>query len=195
MGLPRKKKNYISPEEFLEIRRNSPDDLEYIDGEIVARAGTSRAHGLITVAIAKLVDIALGSASCVASSGISVAVQRSFLIPDLVVYCDGGDFTTEDDLLRNPVAVFEVLSDSTEGYDHGPKWMRYQQIPSLMHYVMISQDLPLVEVYSREAEGEWHYRVATGFDGVLSLSHLGFSITCRTSTIVSSLSRKADRRH
>ena len=60
----------------------------------------------------------------------------------------------------NPVLILEVLSDSTETDDRGEKWAHYQRIPTLREYVLFSQSVRRVEVYSRdEAEPRlWHYR-------------------------------------
>ncbi len=176
MVLPLKKQAYVSPEEFLEIRRTSDVPTEYMDGEIVAMAGASKAHGQVVSAVDRLIGNALVDGPCEVSSTISVEAPRSYLIPDLVVYCDGGDFTPKDDVLRNPILIVEVLSTSTEDYDLGRKWMRYQQIASLKHYVLIAQDTPSVAVYTREPGGGWHYDVATGRDGIAVLSYLDLSI-------------------
>ena len=171
------RQTYMSPEEFLETQRHALAPSEYMDGEMIAMASGSKAHGQITAALMLRVGMALLGKSCEASTTTSVAAPGSYLIPDVVVYCDGGDFTPDDEVLRNPLVIFEVLSASTEGYDHGPKWMRYQQLPSLMHYVLISQSSATVELFTREPAGGWHYQVVTGLDGVLNLSHLDINIT------------------
>ena len=168
--------SYISAEQYLESQRHALTPSEYMDGEMIAMASGSKAHGQITAAIMLRVGLSLLGKPCEASTTTSVAALDSYLIPDVVVYCNGGDFTPDDEILRNPVVIFEVLSSSTEGYDHGPKWMRYQQIESLMHYVLISQSSATVEVFTRESEGGWHYEVATGLDSILNLSHLDVKI-------------------
>jgi Uma2 family endonuclease len=163
---------FISPEQYLEIERTAEFRSEYISGEMFAMASPSKAHGLLVSAIDSEVGNVLRDGSCDISIGISVAAPASYLIPDVVVYCDGGDFTSDNEILRNPVVIFEVLSASTSDYDHGHKWIRYQMLPSLMHYVLVSQDEPRVDVYTRESDGGWHYDVLIGFDSVLHLSHI-----------------------
>jgi Uma2 family endonuclease len=39
---------YFTPEQYLEIERISPIKHEYIDGQIIAMAGATKAHVLIT---------------------------------------------------------------------------------------------------------------------------------------------------
>jgi len=49
----------------------------------------------------------------------------------------------------NPQLIIEVLSESTERYDRGDKWLAYRTIPSLTDYVMISSIRREVEHYQR----------------------------------------------
>jgi len=170
------KKTYISPEQYLEIRRTSDALSEYVDGEVLAMAGNSKMHGIIVASLTRLVGNFLVDKPCDTSAGISIKAPTSYLIPDLVVYCGDGEFTADDDLLLNPLVVFEVLSDSTERYDRGHKWMKYQQIDSLRHYVMISQSEPFVEVYSRRPDGGWNYDSATGIARQVNLGHLDLTL-------------------
>jgi Uma2 family endonuclease len=53
--------------------------------------------------------------------------------------------------ITRPVVVFEVLSEETELLDRSDKRREYQALPPLVHYVLMSQDTPHVEVYSRRA--------------------------------------------
>jgi Uma2 family endonuclease len=75
----------------------------------------------------------------------------------------------------NPKVVFEVLSPGTEFYDRGEKREQYQRIETLCEYVLLSQDAPRVEVWSRATSSdEWSYAVY-GAGDVLDLR----SISCR----------------
>lgn len=80
-------------------------------------------------------------------------------------------------MLLNPTVIFEVLSDSTEDFDRGPKFLRYRaQLPSLQEYVLIWQVAPIIEVYTRQAKG-WFLAEYTGLESSLYLP----SIDCRLS--------------
>ena len=57
--------------------------------------------------------------------------------------------------LINPVAIVEVLSDSTEGYVRGKKFGHYRRIASLKEYVLVSQDDHLIEGFRPNAAGHW----------------------------------------
>jgi Uma2 family endonuclease len=52
----------------------------------------------------------------------------------------------------------EVLSQSTEGYDRGKKFISYTSIPSFTEYLLVSQDEVLVEQRVRLAPQEWRQR-------------------------------------
>ena len=79
------------------------------------------------------------------------------------------------DVLLNPTVVFEILSPSTEKYDRGEKFRRYQQIESLQDYVMVSQDQARIEHHHRQTDGTWKEAEVNGLDAALVLS----SIDCR----------------
>jgi Uma2 family endonuclease len=175
MALP-VKQSYISPEQYLESQRTAEFPSEYMDGEMIAMSATGKAHGQIASALTAIVHTALQNKPCESSSGIAVEAPASYLIPDLVVYCDGGEFDSDYDYLQNPVIIFEILSSSTALYDRGRKWMRYQKIDSLMHYVLIAQDEAAIEVFTREAGGGWHYDAVSGLSTVIRLSHLDLEI-------------------
>jgi Uma2 family endonuclease len=67
--------------------------------------------------------------------------------PDLLVSCAPTD---RDRLFRKePILLIEVMSPSTERVDRGEKKLNYLQIPSLLEYVMVAQDVPKVDVLRR----------------------------------------------
>jgi Uma2 family endonuclease len=82
-------------------------------------------------------------------------------------------------VLTNPSAVFEVLSDSTERFDRGAKFVGYRSIPSLRECVLISQHERRVEHYTRRDDDTWVLQeyaaagsVALAAGGVLELEAL-----------------------
>ena len=62
-------------------------------------------------------------------------------------------------ILSNPSVVVEVLSETTEKCDRGDKWEAYRRVPSLTDYLLVSQTVPHIEHFQREADGSWRYRV------------------------------------
>jgi Uma2 family endonuclease len=83
-----------------------------------------------------------------------------YVYPDASVVCGRPEFQDEArDTLLNPTVVVEVLSDSTEAYDRGEKFVQYQSMPSLTHYVLASQRAPRIEVFTRQPDGGWLLRI------------------------------------
>ncbi len=74
-------------------------------------------------------------------------------MPDVVLTRDLSDWDKSRRLkpfkIQCPLIVVEVLSPSTERYDRGEKFARYQRCPTLEVYILVSQDEPHAEVYRR----------------------------------------------
>lgn len=70
----------------------------------------------------------------------------------------------------------EVLSPSTEAYDRGKKFEIYQLIEGFREYVLIHQDRPRVEHYSRQDDGTWILRISSGKDGSMHIDRFGATI-------------------
>jgi Uma2 family endonuclease len=96
-----------------------------------------------------------------------------YAYPDLTIVCGEQRFHDEQrDVLLNPTVLIEVLSPSTEAFDRGRKFARYQQIASLPDYVLVAQDEPRIEHYVRQANDRWLLSVATGLAGSLTVASL-----------------------
>ena len=77
--------------------------------------------------------------------------SRMYTYPDISVVQGKPRVADElEDILLNPVVIFEILSPSTEEYDRGVKFRQYRTIDSLKDYILIDQDQVRIEQYSRE---------------------------------------------
>lgn len=146
--------------EYLELERSTDMRHEYLAGEAWMMSGGTPRHAGIKTNLTTTVATALVRTPCRAYDAdlkIRVVATGLATYPDLSVICGGLEIHPEDpNAGTNPTALFEVLSPSTEAWDRGGKFQHAQQIPSLRHYVLVSQDEPLVEVYTR-SEGGWLY--------------------------------------
>jgi Uma2 family endonuclease len=97
-----------------------------------------------------------------------------YAFPDLTVVCGKRQYHDQyKDVLLNPAVLVEVLSPSTESFDRGEKWLRYQTwLPTLMNYILVSQTAPQIEQYSRQTNGEWIYSFVEGLDREVHLSSI-----------------------
>jgi Uma2 family endonuclease len=163
--------DWISPEEYLEIERRAERKSEYFNGEMFLMAGASKEHGHIAVEITAIVRNQLRGKPCVPfGSDTRVKIPgKNFFYPDLTIACSPEWMDNEFDTLLNPVVVFEVLSPSNEAWDRGGKFREYRRIPSLREYVLVSQDKPLIEIYSRREDGAWLLRAVEGRDASIAL--------------------------
>jgi Uma2 family endonuclease len=156
-------------DQYLEIERQTEDRYEYLDGQIFAMAGESIAHGDISANLGGLLHSQLRGTLCrvlvkdtKVRSGPNPhpgSTKGLFSYPDLVVICGELQFHDEhQDVVLNPTAIFEVLSESTESFDRGEKFHRYRMWnPTLSDYVLVSQTQPVIEHYARQADGGWLY--------------------------------------
>jgi Uma2 family endonuclease len=97
-----------------------------------------------------------------------------FSYPDVVVVC--GELEYHDaflDVILNPTASIEILSPSTEAFDRGEKFLRYQRWnPTLKDCVLISQHAPVVEKFSRQSDGRWEYEAFLGIETTVRISSI-----------------------
>jgi Uma2 family endonuclease len=171
--------HHVTPEEYLALERASEFRSELIDGQIVAMSGTSRAHSLIVVNLAREISVQLRGRPCeiyIADMRVRVAPTGLYTYPDLAGLC--GEPRLEDghhDTLTNPALVIEVLSPSTEAYDRGEKFAQYRALDSLCEYVLVAQDRMRVEHYRRQ-EAQWVLTALDGPDAVLNLESIGCTV-------------------
>jgi hypothetical protein len=93
-----------------------------------------------------------------------------------MVICDEPQYhDPHRDVVLNPRLIIEVLSASTEAFDRGEKFLRYNTWnPTLTDYLLVSQSRPLIEHFVRQHDGGWSYYVYQGLDQSLPLH----SIAC-----------------
>ena len=163
--------------DYLEVEEVSVVRHELIDGEIVAMAGGTPEHAALASAIPALLGPQLSGQSCrTYSADLRIRVRATGLATyaDASVVCDPvlRDPSSPSHVV-NPKVIFEVLSPSTEFYDRGEKREHYQQIDALREYVLLAQNTPRVESWSRSsASGAWSYAVY-GLGEVVDLRSIG----------------------
>lgn len=174
----------FTPEEYLALERSTEVRHEYLDGSVYAMAGESPEHSTICFNLAVVVGLQLRDKPCRGFSPnmkVRTDPRGLFAYPDLTVVCGEPSFHDERrDVLINPTVIFEVLSPSTEAYDRGEKFLRYRtEIAALQDYVLVAQDRPRVEHFSRQADGTWLRAEVNGLGGVLVLPSIDCRITLR----------------
>jgi len=139
-----------TPEDYLAIERISPIKHEYIQGQLVAMAGASKAHVIIVGNLSALLVNHLRGTGCVpyaTDMKVRLPELNIFYYSDIAVTCDERDRIFSEDFILHPKLIIEVLSDSTEAFDfpsetlreRGDKFADYKTIPELEEYVLIHQ--------------------------------------------------------
>ena len=77
---------------------------------------------------------------------VRLAIQQNkyYTYPDVMVSYDPVD-RHDPYQWQHPVLIAKILSPSTAEYDRTGKFARYQTLPSLRHYLLISQATWVVE--------------------------------------------------
>jgi len=164
---------YVTPDEYLAGERLSESRSEYLDGVVCPMTGASFKHIKVVANLTtELVTQLRGRPCDVLPSEMKVRLpdSRKFFYPDVIVLCGEPQFHDErTDIILNPLLVIEVLSESTEAFDRGAKFLAYQTLDSLKEYVLVAQDRPVVEQYVRNEGGTWTYTLASGLESSLTL--------------------------
>lgn len=170
----------ISPEEYLRRERLAEYKSEYLNGEIFAMSGASRAHNLVTMNISVQLGQQLRGRPCEAYAGdmrVKVASVGFYTYPDVVVVCGEPNFEDAQlDTLLNPTVLIEVLSQSTERYDRMAKTFYYRTIESLEEHLLVAQHKVHLEHYVKQPNGEWSLAEYTSPDAIAKLESIECSL-------------------
>jgi Uma2 family endonuclease len=181
MATPQKDFVYrYTPEEYLTLERASETKHEYLDGEIYVMAGGSPKHNQICFNTIVAIGAQIINTSCVGYTSdqkIRTDPQDLFSYPDLTVVCGEPIFHDDhQDVILNPKIIIEVLSPRTEVYDRNTKLERYQNIPALTDYILISQNRPCVEHYARQkGKRQWLFTMETDLTAEIEIA----SVKCK----------------
>ena len=172
----------ISVDDYLLGEQQTDIKHEYLDGQVVAMGGASRAHGLLVMSLSALLLPAARQKHCqLFAADMKLRLDHDgasyFYYPDLVLSCDPAD---RDPLfVRSPCLLVEVLSPSTERIDTREKLLAYRLLPSLREYLLLRQDTLHAELYQRRDDGGWTHQRLKQPDDAFSLLCLQVSVSLR----------------
>ena len=159
----------ISMEDYLEMEYASMERHEYMEGKIRTMAYASENHREICSNINYLLQ------AFYRERGEHVYTNQTLIFfhdcergyyPDATIFppeIEYRDYRGKMKTALNPLVIVEVLSESTAHIDRGEKWLCYQTIPSLVEYVLVSQEVMVVETYTRKnSKSEWRYKSFEG---------------------------------
>jgi Uma2 family endonuclease len=173
-------KSFLTPEQYLELERDSETRHEYYDGQMFAMAGAEEPHVVLVANLVTSLNTQLRDRDCrVYSTDMRVNVSATglYTYPDVVVACGERRFLPgRRGTLLNPTVIIEVLSASTERYDRGRKFDHYGTIESLRHYVLVAADRVAVHVFTRE-DGDWRMQKALQLGETVDLAAVGCKLS------------------
>jgi len=170
---------YLTPEQYLEIERKAETKSEYLRGAMYAMAGGSLTHSRIQNNLSREAGNALKQQPCgIFGPDLKLLVSSTglYTYPDAMILRGPPQFAdNRNDTVTNPIAIFEVLSPSTEAYDRGGKFSHYRKLESLQEYILISQSEPRIERFRRLPDNRWILSESTGLEATIELE----SVPCR----------------
>ena len=133
MGYAALKDDCISEDEYLAGEELTDESHEYIDGCVYAMAVPTDTHSVIQQNVGTALHARLRGGKCRAWLGnmrVRILFPRPiFYIPDVLVACD--DPVLDRRFREQPIAIWEVLSQSTEATDTREKRHAYLTLPTL----------------------------------------------------------------
>lgn len=171
----------ISFMEYEEMRKDSDERLEYVDGVVYMSPSPSTRHQRISVKLsAKLFNLLDGTGCEVLTAPYDIELaggekdeQPTVIIPDLSVICDQSGFT-EQRYIGAPDLIIEIVSPSNQSYDLIFKTNLYQK-NKVKEYWIVNPILDNIMVYTldendqyclveNEKEGIVKSRIIEGFE-------------------------------
>jgi Uma2 family endonuclease len=168
----------VSVDEYFRMDRVSEVPLEFHDGDVFPISSVSFAHGVIAANLSRALGNRLTGIPCRTLIQVRVRASASnYVRPDVAVVCGEPQLTDSSrETLVNPKIVFEILSPSTADYDYGGKFALYRKVRSIEEYVLISQYVPVVEIFRRQPDESWTLHSIDKLDGSVELGSLQITL-------------------
>lgn len=164
--LEHKKQRLYTIEEYFEMEEMAAFKSEFRNGKIIPMPGGTLSHNRIKVNIVKLLGNLENDIFEILDSDQRVFLSRykQSVYPDALAVLGEPKMHKNGLAITNPTLVIEVLSNSTTNYDRGAKFRKYQSLESFQEYVLIDQEMPIIDVLYKEGERDWRMRTYIGLD-------------------------------
>lgn len=170
-----------TPNEYLELELDSEIRSEYRSGSIIPMTGGTPDHNELAINLASLLKFALRGQPYrifATDQRLWIPNRNLYTYPDMMVVEKPLQLQTgRADTIVNPCLIAEVLSKSTQDYDHGEKFSAYRTIDSFREYLLIDQYSIHVEHYVKTAANQWLLSEYDRPDITLSLSSFAVQLS------------------
>ncbi|NJP09397.1 MAG: Uma2 family endonuclease [Leptolyngbyaceae cyanobacterium RU_5_1] len=146
-------------EEYLELELASETRSEYRNGEVILMTGGTPDHNQIALNLSGTLNVSLRRQPYrvfVTDQRLWIPERNLYTYPDVMVVEKPLELQAgRTDTVMNPCLIAEVLSKSTQDYDHGEKFVACRAIASFREYLLIDQYSIHVEHYVKTAANQW----------------------------------------
>jgi Uma2 family endonuclease len=165
----------MSITDFETLLEQSADKLELVEGDVLAFARGSVAHGILCTRLVAAVNAATTPPCQTFTSDVAVRAESrvSYMFSDVSHTCERLDPSAT--AIVAPDLVIEVISPESKTRDRSEKLDAYRSIPSVMEYVLVDSRRVWVCVYRRMPGGVWTDAVY-GIDETVDIHTVGISI-------------------
>ena len=169
------KEKLYTVEEYFKLEEMASCKNEFRNGKIVAMSGGSLNHSRIVLNIAIIVSQLIDENTFEVFGSdhqIQIPAYNHFVYSDtFVIKGEPQLYKGGNQGILNPILVFEVLSPSTARYDRYTKFQKYKTLPSFEEYVLVEQEVPIVEVYKKNGD-VWESTTYIGLDKTVKLTSI-----------------------
>ncbi|MFN9536740.1 MAG: Uma2 family endonuclease [Pseudanabaena sp.] len=166
--------------EYLALEDKAEFKSEFINGEIIPMAGASANHNIITGKFHALLLLALEDREYsvfMSDMRLWLPEYSRYTYPDVMVVAGDPVFVDQRQMeVTNPCLIVEILSSSTQAYDHNSKFRQYRSIPSFQEYILVYQNGYEVDHYVKESEDRWFLMPYKGEESVIKLISMQIEI-------------------
>ncbi len=163
----------MTREQFLDWEERQPLRYEFDGLQPVAMVGGTAAHAVIQHNLHVAVGARLRGTPCsFYGSDLKIETANGIRYPDGFVVCS--PVAPKATVVRDPVVIFEVLSESTTGIDLVTKNQEYAAIASVHRYVVLAQDAIGGTMFERVGT-DWIGHLL-GADSVLRMPEVGVEL-------------------
>jgi Uma2 family endonuclease len=169
-----------SVDEYLELELASETRSEYRNGAIVPMTGGTPNHNRISGNLYITLTLGLKPrpyATFHVDQRLWIPAVNIYTYPDVMVLPQPVELQAgRKDTVVNPCFMAEVLSESTQNYDRGEKFVAYRTIDRFQEYLLIDQYRIHVEHHVRTAAHQWLFSEYDDPEVLLSLKTLGLQV-------------------
>jgi Uma2 family endonuclease len=155
----------MTVDDFLAWAEGRPERYELYNGVAYSMGPERAAHGRVKFAVQTALADGIRAAGIpchMLPDGMTVRVDKfTTHEPDALVYC-GPDVPGSVVEISNPIIVVEVLSPSTRHIDASAKLIGYFRLASIVHYLIVDPDRPVIIHHARTEAGDILTRLVSG---------------------------------